>query len=266
MIINLVIVFFALLIGLAWGSFLNVLSQRPRNTNKKDRTLMGRSFCDSCKHPLGPLDLVPVFSFLFLRGKCRYCGKKIPLKNLFVEVVTAVLFSCFALYLTKQGFDSAADYLQAGIISLIFLIFTYLVSYDIWWLEIPLVPTIAILLLAIIYRGVSIAASSDYSFYFLLYSLAPVVFMVLINFIYQQQAFGAGDYFIIFSLALTLNAKGLFIALEGTILTAAIVGVLYALKIGKFKGVQVPLVPFLVIGWLISLNFSSSIINLIFPS
>ena len=98
---NIFIGIFSILFGLSIGSFLNVAVQRPRNKNKKERTLGGRSFCDYCKHVLGLLDLIPVISFVALRGKCRYCKTKISLKNLLGELFTAISFFLFGEFVYK---------------------------------------------------------------------------------------------------------------------------------------------------------------------
>ena len=53
----------------------------------------GRSLCPRCKHPLAWYDLIPLFSFLSLRGKCRYCGTAIGIRYLLVELVMALGFA-----------------------------------------------------------------------------------------------------------------------------------------------------------------------------
>ncbi len=68
MALTLIILFLA---GLVFGSFLNVWIWRVRNSLDWVR---GKSQCDNCAHPLSVLDLIPVASWLFLRGRCRYCG------------------------------------------------------------------------------------------------------------------------------------------------------------------------------------------------
>jgi leader peptidase (prepilin peptidase) / N-methyltransferase len=75
-------------LGLIIGSFLNVVINRLR----LKETLGGRSHCPHCKHELSALDLVPLFSYLFLRGKCRYCGKPISWQYLAVEAATSLAF------------------------------------------------------------------------------------------------------------------------------------------------------------------------------
>lgn len=75
--------------GLAVGSFLNVCI---------DRLPAGRSIayppsrCDACQHPLAPKDLIPVISYLWLRGRCRYCRASIPRQQLWVEIGSGLLF------------------------------------------------------------------------------------------------------------------------------------------------------------------------------
>lgn len=76
------------LIGLCFGSFANVLIDRW----SKDQSINGRSHCDSCKKTLAPQDLIPVLSFIYLKAKCRYCGKKLSIFYPLVELLTAVIF------------------------------------------------------------------------------------------------------------------------------------------------------------------------------
>ncbi|MEG2189552.1 MAG: prepilin peptidase, partial [Christensenella sp.] len=65
---------FALIFGLIIGSFLNVCICR---IPVGESIVRGGSRCPSCAHALKPLELVPILSYVFLRGKCRHCGEKI---------------------------------------------------------------------------------------------------------------------------------------------------------------------------------------------
>ena len=79
---------FVFLFGIVIGSFLNVLIYRiPRGLDFKK----GSSFCTTCKHPLKWYDLFPLFSWLFLGGKCRYCKAKISLIYPIVEATNGIL-------------------------------------------------------------------------------------------------------------------------------------------------------------------------------
>lgn len=75
------------LFGLIVGSFLNVVILRWGA-----KSLGGRSECSSCRHTLAWYDLVPVLSWIVLRGRCRYCGSRISGQYALVEIVTALLF------------------------------------------------------------------------------------------------------------------------------------------------------------------------------
>jgi leader peptidase (prepilin peptidase) / N-methyltransferase len=82
-------------LGALVGSFTNVLIYRlPR----KENIAFPPSHCPHCDHRLGVLDLVPIFSWLALRGKCRYCGKPIKSRYPIVELVTAVFYTAIAYF------------------------------------------------------------------------------------------------------------------------------------------------------------------------
>ena len=87
-------------LGAVLASFFGCAVQRTCS----DRSFThGRSHCDSCGHTLGVLDLIPVLSWLCLRGRCRYCGAKIPAWGTVTEAMTAAAFAalvwCYGLTL-----------------------------------------------------------------------------------------------------------------------------------------------------------------------
>ena len=103
------------LLGAALFSFMNVVAWRlPRGMDP----LQGRSHCPQCGHTLGAPDLVPVFSWLLLRGRCRHCGARIPVRYFLVEVLGGVLaLGCTrrfgtALSLTQGLFGTALSLTQ----------------------------------------------------------------------------------------------------------------------------------------------------------
>ena len=80
----------AVVMGLIIGSFLNVCIYRlPRNISLSRPVF---SFCPQCGHRLYPKDLIPVISFIFLAGKCRYCKNIVSIRYVLVEVLTGFLF------------------------------------------------------------------------------------------------------------------------------------------------------------------------------
>src|SRR3989344_3716993 len=88
---------FVFLFGTILGSFLNVVALRY-NTGFG---LSGRSRCFSCEQPLLWFELIPLFSFFFLRGRCRTCKSELSLQYPFVELLTGIIF--VALFLQTKS-------------------------------------------------------------------------------------------------------------------------------------------------------------------
>lgn len=92
-------------VGAVIGSFVNVVSVREA---KGEDFVRGRSYCPHCKHSLCAWDLLPILSFLFLRGKCRYCKQSISIRYFLVEMIFFILF-CLVAYF-KQPTDIVGYY------------------------------------------------------------------------------------------------------------------------------------------------------------
>ena len=89
----------AFIMGASVGSFLNVAADRLPS----GRSLVKpRSYCESCERPLKSFEMVPVFSYLALRGRCRICSVSIPWRVVIVEAATGLLF--IPIY-TQYGFS-----------------------------------------------------------------------------------------------------------------------------------------------------------------
>lgn len=87
------------LLGTVLGSFVKALADR----SLKNRSFWGRSYCPNCKKVLQWYDLLPILSYLWLGGKCRYCGDKISLEYLLVEVGMGILLALlFAQQISNQ--------------------------------------------------------------------------------------------------------------------------------------------------------------------
>ncbi len=95
-------IFLFFLLGLGIGSFLNVCIDRlPR----EESIVKPPSHCEACGHRLAAKDLIPLFSYLWLRGKCRYCGASIPRKLFLVELASGVIcaFLCWKYVLSPES-------------------------------------------------------------------------------------------------------------------------------------------------------------------
>ena len=92
----------ALLLGAIVGSFLNVCILR---LPKGESIVSPPSHCPSCQTPIAWFENIPVFSFLFLKARCRHCHEKISWQYAIIEILTAVIFLIFAKQfgLTAQG-------------------------------------------------------------------------------------------------------------------------------------------------------------------
>lgn len=120
-----------ILLGLILGSFVNALVWRLHN--KRD-WVRERSECTHCHHALAAKDLIPVVSWLLLRGKCRYCGKRIE-DNPLAELALPVLFAVSYIW-WPHGF--AAEGIFLFVLWLLFLVgFVALAVYDLRWFLLP---------------------------------------------------------------------------------------------------------------------------------
>ncbi len=134
-----IIILFVVL-GLGMGSFVNALVWRLRQqeTGKKSKKysiLKGRSMCPDCKHQLGPKDLVPLLSWLTLRGRCRYCKKPIAWQYPAVELVTTSLF--VGSYLWWPHDFNTLGAMQFGAWLICIVLFMALIVYDMRWMILP---------------------------------------------------------------------------------------------------------------------------------
>lgn len=125
------IFFFAGIVGLLLGSFLNAWICRTRT---KDLSIFkGRSICVACKKTIRALDNIPVFSFLLLKGLCRWCKKPISKQYPIVEVATALVFLFITWHHLKIGME-AIEIVRDSVIAY-FLIFVFVYDYlyqEIW--------------------------------------------------------------------------------------------------------------------------------------
>jgi prepilin signal peptidase PulO-like enzyme (type II secretory pathway) len=94
--------FFLFIFGLIIGSFLNVVIYR---LNSGEGIVRKRSNCPHCRHQLGWSDLIPVLSFIFLKGRCRYCQKSISWQYPLVELFTALIFVLGYLIIKGESRD-----------------------------------------------------------------------------------------------------------------------------------------------------------------
>lgn len=104
----------AALFGLAFGSFANAAIDRIRAR----RSLFGRSACDGCGRHLAAWELMPVVSYLLLRGRCGGCEAAIGMRTPFLELACGLAFACsFALLPTASALAASAAFIAAIVLA-----------------------------------------------------------------------------------------------------------------------------------------------------
>lgn len=271
------IILVLILAGLAFGSFVNAfvwrlhvqeeLKENSKQPSKKQleeiSILRGRSMCPHCKHELAVKDLVPILSWLSLKGKCRYCGKPISAQYPIVEVLTATLFVLSYIWwpLSLQS--------SIGITQLIFwlgfvVFFVALAVYDLKWYLLPdkiVYPLVIVAVLEavlIVVLGQDIRIALDAGLGALLIS---GIFYVLFQ-VSGGTWIGGGDVKLALVLGLLAGTplKALLV-----IFFASIVGTIISIPLllkGK-RGLQarVPFGPFLLIATAIVVLFGDSLVH-----
>lgn len=224
------------IISLFLGSFYNVVGLRALN---KENMITGRSHCVSCGHDLSFLDMLPLFSYIFLAGKCRYCGKKISSIYPFGELLTAVSYT---LIINKFGFTLEA------FIQLVFI--TVMIIGTVTDLKETIVPDSIIiigLVLLILLRFIFKLNPLNY----LISGLASFTVLYLI-FIFSGGKMGGADVKIYSLVGLSIGFINAMSSLFYASIVALFVSLLKLLGGKKIKGVEIPFVPFITIGVLIS--------------
>ncbi len=149
------LLFISAILGAIFGSFINASVYRMA----KKESLQGRSHCVHCTYQLKWYDLVPVGSFVVLKGKCRSCNQSIPKHYFFVEAVLAFLFCVAALFWAQQGGDLQALSLLALVLDWFILsVLVFLFVFDAKYLLLPdkvTLPAIAIVTIGQLVLGKS---------------------------------------------------------------------------------------------------------------
>ena len=233
------------ILGLAVGSFLNVLIDR---LPKGQSVVWGRSRCDFCKKTLRWYELIPIVSFVMQKGRCRRCRKKISWQYPIVEVVTAV---GFVLLLQGQAFDAHQGLALGGA----WLIFSSLLVMFVADLKYQIIPDSMIIVGIIGVLGVIGILWEN-----ILTGAGAAAFFLLLYFITRGRGMGLGDVKLAFLLGLLLGYPGIIVGLYAAFLTGAGAGVI--LMIGKYKTwkSRVAFGPFLIIGAVITLVWKTQIL------
>ncbi len=112
-------------IGTLFGSFFTLAVYRIPIRQDITHT---RSYCPNCNHKLGFLDMIPILSYVFLGGKCRYCKQKIRPRYLLLEVLSGLVFVLFALSIKLSIFDFNQSILIYFIVGLLYIAALFIIA------------------------------------------------------------------------------------------------------------------------------------------
>ncbi|HPM08591.1 MAG TPA: prepilin peptidase [Candidatus Pacearchaeota archaeon] len=258
---------FFFLLGAIIGSFLNCIIYRLEIDESFTK---GRSYCPKCKHVLGFFDLVPILSFVSLKGKCRYCKENISWQYPIVEFFTAMIFVLNYM----NFFNNSILFIFSCIISA-FLIVTFV--YDLKHCLVPVdfvywgIGLTFIFHLINFYFVFSQANPNNigiaYGFWlyiwpYLLGALVPFLFFLFLHLISKGQWMGLGDSKIGFLLGLILGYPNVLISLLLAVFLGAIMGLI--LIFSKQKGLksEMPFGPFLIFGFYLMFFFGEIFIEI----
>lgn len=233
-----VILIYLFIVGLFFGSFYNVFALRLSNN---ESIIFPGSHCVNCNHKLSWYELIPVFSYIGLRGKCKKCKVNISIQYPLIEILTGVLFA-----LSYYIFGFTLNTILSIIISSLVVItlvsdFKYMIILD----EALIVSGLALEIIYYIEGGVYLAAHQ------LLYGILLFLLVLLIKLLgdkaFKQESLGWGDVKLSFIAGLVLGIRVGVIY----IFVASFLALPYALfcTIRKKEAI-VPFGPFLVLSML----------------
>ncbi len=277
------VVIILIVFGLIAGSFINALvwrvfeqdklkSQKRKSAEINDFSIVhGRSMCPKCKHILNAKDLIPVLSWVYLRGKCRYCRTSISSQYPIIEIVTAGLF--IASY--KWWPDQITDYHIAVFTIWLFLLtgLIALAVYDIRWKLLPNRIVYPLIYLAFVQAVVRVVFSTN-PLHSMLYGVLAVIIGGGIFYILYQISggkwIGGGDIRLGALLGLIVFSPSEAFLM---IFLASFMGSILSLPVlltGRIKkDTKIPFGPFLIAATIITVLFGNHIIhwyqNIIMP-
>ena len=236
--------FIVFVFGSVIGSFLNAVIWR---LDKNKSVLKGRSICPQCKHVLSAQDLIPVISFVLLKGRCRYCRKPISFQYPIVEVATGLVF---VLLLGFIGVHLLHLVIVWAIAALLIVIFVY----DLKHFIIPDSMVFASIVLAGVWQILQGGIISG-----LIAGFGAAAFFLLLFLISKGTWMGFGDVKLVLFMGLFLGWPTILVALFAAFLVGAVVGVtLVAFKKKDMKS-EVPFGPFLILGTVFAFVWGSAL-------
>ncbi len=254
--------------GVIIGSFLNVYVYRFHT----GKSLSGKSHCLSCGTPIKSYDLVPLLSYLSLRGRCRSCRSMIPVRYFLVELLTGVLFVGASFMVTNLALLLVVWFLLAVLV--------VIAVYDLYHLIIPDELVVTLTGIALLLQGYSLYLYRDpaaFALDFLAAALGVIFFFGLWHYSGGRWV-GFGDVKLAMPLGLMVSAGGVFSMIVLAFWVGAIIGLVlmawqkgrqyyapHTRLLGKTLHLKsaIPFAPFLIVGFLLVFFYQINVISLV---
>lgn len=254
------------ILGTIIGSFLNVVIFRL-NT---ERHFGGRSACLFCRHKLSWYELLPVFSYFFLRGRCRLCKSKISVQYPLVELGTGLVF--LGLFAKFQNVFYLDVLLFSSLFSFYAILFCILMVISVYDLRHKIIPDSLSLIFGFIsFIGIFIFVGNYFlihlpKFSDILSGLVVSVPFALLWYFSKGEWMGLGDAKLAVGLGFMLGIGKMISATTLAFWIGAIFGVLFILAKKLKKGLksEIPFAPFLALGAVLAFFFDLDIFSLFF--
>jgi prepilin signal peptidase PulO-like enzyme (type II secretory pathway) len=247
-------IYILFILGLFFGSFLNAWVWRTKVSLSVAR---GRSMCTACKKQLVWYDNIPLFSFLFLRGKCRKCEKNISMQYPVVEFVTGGLFLFVAWYyqvsFASMSFVSLEFFRDIGIIFFLIAIFIYDLLYKEIWDRWTIFPAAVLFILAIMFGW--------HSWHSMLIGIAIGAGFFLLQYIVSRGKWiGGGDIRLGVFMGVILGWPQILLALMLAYISGAFIGIILILMKKKKLASETPFGTYLALATFVTMFWGERIV------
>ncbi|QEK12130.1 prepilin peptidase [Crassaminicella thermophila] len=240
--------FIILLLGLLIGSFLNVCIFRiPRG----ESIVYPSSHCLKCNTPLKSIDLVPVFSYLIYRGKCRYCGAKLSIQYPTIELMNAIIYM-----LLYYKFGCTFDFLQYTILASLLIVISLIDFYH------QIIPDGLImfgLIVTFLLKIPLLVKDFTLIYNYLIGLLLGGGFFLLLAII-TNGAMGGGDIKLMGLLGLWLGWKWILLIMFLSFFLGSIISILLMISKKKGRKDMIPFAPFIGLAVLMTVCYGNDII------
>ena len=258
-----IILILIFIFGAVIGSFLNVLILRL----PQDKSVGGRSHCMNCNHELSAKELVPVFSYIFLRGKCSRCGHRISPRYWIIEIATGLLFLfTFIFFQSPFAAGGGLDWLALAraLFAVSVMVVVFMIDLEHYLiLDKIIFPSIVIILLLNLILDWNSRGFINGSYFFpgLIAAAGLFAFFGLLYMFSAGRWIGFGDVKLAVLLGLTLPFPFILVGVFLAFFIGSIAGVILIATGNKTLGSKVPFGTFLAASTVISLWFGQGLLD-----